>query len=76
MIKVWWIGWFKISIYERNAAGNLLQRKDQHADRNEEIAGNYDQEGKKNPKKKIMEKIAPFIVLGGIAIIYMIIINS
>ena len=63
-------------MYERNASGNFLQRKNQHADRNKEIAENYDQEGNKNPKKKFINKIAPFIVLGGIALIYMLIINS
>ena len=64
----------QISVYERNASGNLLQRK--NIDTNADVAQDYDQQGKKNSKKTFMNKIAPFVVFGGIAIIYMLIINA
>ena len=53
----------------------LFRRRHHHEGRYDDVDKEYAEHDKKNPKRAFLDKLAPIIVLGAIAIIYMIIIN-
>ena len=44
--------------------------------RYDDVDKEYAEHGKTSPRLKFIDKLLPFVVLGGIALIYMLIINK